>query len=34
MQISVSFQWRLKPENLEGLYQILGENLYKAGEGL
>jgi len=29
MQISVSFQWRLRPNALVDLYNILGETLYK-----
>ncbi|CAL1164706.1 unnamed protein product [Cladocopium goreaui] len=29
MLISISFQWRLKPEALKGLFTILGDNLYK-----
>mmetsp|Transcript_43738 Transcript_43738/g.81616 ORF Transcript_43738/g.81616 Transcript_43738/m.81616 type:complete len:325 (+) Transcript_43738:62-1036(+) len=29
MLVSVSFQWRLRPDALEGLYNILGETMYR-----
>jgi len=29
MSVSMSFQWRLTSENLVGLYEILGDDLYK-----